>query len=89
MIILLGFTPRWNVYVGSEGILLKMKFIPWKNISEKKIVARNNRKYLEIRGALSPALSRMEMKRVFLPRNVCRTQENRKRKPDSFKSLFG
>jgi len=75
LIILLSLTPRWNVYLGSEGILLNMRFIPCKNILEKKIVARGKRKYLEIKGTLSPGLSTVEIKRIFLPEHVYRTME--------------
>lgn len=70
LIFVLSFTPRWNVYVGSEGILLHMKFIPWGNISKKKIIVRGKNKHLEISGIFRSGLSKTETKRIPIPQNI-------------------
>lgn len=70
LVFVLGFTPRWNVYIGSEGILLHMKFIPWSNISEKRIFVRGKNRYLEISGIFRSGLSKAETKRIPIPRNI-------------------
>jgi len=70
LIFVLSFTPRWNVYVGSEGILLHMKFIPWSSISEKKNIFRGKNRYLEISGTFRLGLSKPETKRIPIPKNI-------------------
>jgi len=70
LIFVLSFTSRWSVYVGSEGILLHMKFIPWSNISEKKIIFRGKNRYLEISGTFRSGLSKTETKRIPIPKNI-------------------
>ena len=70
LIFVLSFTPRWNVYVGSEGILLHMKFIPWRNVSKKKIIVREKSRHLEISGAFRSGLSKTETKRIPIPKNI-------------------
>ena len=70
LIFVLSFTPRWNVYMGSLGILIHMKFIPWSNISKKKIIFRGKNKYLEISGNFRSGLSKTEKKRIPIPKNI-------------------
>jgi hypothetical protein len=70
LIFALCFTPRWNVYVGSEGILLHRRFIPWIDIGKKKIIVRGKNRYLEISGAFRSDLSKEETKRIPIPKNI-------------------
>lgn len=47
LVLLFSFSPRGNIYVGSEGIVFRMKFIPWTAVRERKMVMRGRRNYLE------------------------------------------
>ncbi|UCC40243.1 MAG: hypothetical protein JSV96_01960 [Candidatus Aminicenantes bacterium] len=70
LVFILSFTPRWNVYIGSKGILLRMNFIPWKNVGEKAIIARGKNRYLEISGSFRSPFLETETKRIRIPQNV-------------------
>ena len=70
LIIHLSFTPRWNVYIGSEGILHHLKFIRWEDVREKRILVRGNKRYLEIRESLSPSFSETKIRRIPMPKNI-------------------
>ena len=70
LIFVLSFTLRWNVYVGSQGILLHMRFIPWININKKKIIVRGKNRYLEISGTFRSGLSKTETERIPIPKNI-------------------
>jgi len=69
LVFFLGFTPAGNVYIGSEGIIIHLTFIPWKNVEEKKITHRRNRRYLEIRGPFHSS-SKIETKRIPFPKGI-------------------
>jgi len=70
LLILLSFTPLGNIYLGSEGIILHMRFIPWKYVKEKEIIIKGKKRYLEIRGPLIPSLSKIKIKRILLPNKI-------------------
>ena len=67
--ILLSFAPRWNVYFGSQGMILNMKVILWKNIKEKEIISRGRRKYLLMKSPISTA-SWQARRKIPLPQNA-------------------
>lgn len=70
LIVLLVFTPRWSVYVGSEGIMVRMMVIPWEEVKEKKVVTKGRRTYLVIKIAASSRPPDLEVKRIFLPKQA-------------------
>lgn len=70
LIVLLVFTPRWSVYVGSEGIMVRMMVIPWEEVKEKKVVTKGRRTYLVIKIAASSRPSDLETKRIPLPKQA-------------------
>lgn len=70
LIILLSFTPLGNVYIGSVGIILHIRFISWKNVDEKEIILKRKRRYLQIIGLLSPSSSKTKIKRIPLPKKI-------------------
>ena len=70
LLIFLSFTPRWNIYFGSKGIVTRMKVIPWTKVSEKKIYFKNGYRYLEIKGYFVPTLSEIKMMKICLPKHV-------------------
>jgi len=70
LVFVLSFTPRWNVYIGSDGILFRMKFIPWENVVEKKIVYRGKNRCLEIKGTLSSRPAKLETMRIPIPKRI-------------------
>jgi hypothetical protein len=46
--IILSFAPRENVYLGSNGIIHRLKFIAWAEIRGKKIPERDQARYLVV-----------------------------------------
>jgi len=70
LIIFLAFTPRWNGYIGSDGILFHMKFIPWERVKNKQITGKGKRKYLEINEVLTPDSSEFIKRRIPLSKNT-------------------
>lgn len=69
LIIFLSTSPLGNIYLGSEGIILGMRFIPWKKIKEKKIILKGRRRYLEIKKP-SASSSKLKIYKIHLPRKV-------------------
>lgn len=46
----LAFFPRYNfVAIGTEGILDRWVFIPWKSVKQKRVVEDRGRRYLELK----------------------------------------
>lgn len=70
LIIFLFFTPRWNIYIGSDGMLFRMRFIPWERVKEKQITVRGKRKYLEIKEIIASDSSAVKTRRIPLPKHA-------------------
>jgi len=66
-IIFLSFYPRWNVIVGSKGIIIGMKIIFWENILERRIIDKGKFRYLELKWALDSAPFNKKTKRIKIP----------------------
>ena len=75
LIVFLVFTPRWNGYIGSDGILFHMKFIPWDRVKDKQVTGKGKRKYLEINEVLAPDSSEFIKRRIPLSKKAAEILE--------------
>ena len=64
----LSFYPRWNIIIGSEGIVTGMKVFLWEDLIEWEIIEKGKSKYLELKW-YSPLTSETKTKRIRLPNN--------------------
>lgn len=70
LVILLSFAPRWNVFLGSGGIIFNMKVIRWERLSEKKVVSEGRNKYLYMKESFVSAEPEIKTKKIRLPKHV-------------------
>jgi len=66
-IIFLSFYPRWNIIVGSKGIIMEMEIIFWENIIERRIIDKEKYRYLELKWASDSAPFEKKTKRISIP----------------------
>lgn len=64
----LSFYPKWNVVVGSEGIITGMEVFLWEDLREWEILSRGKYKYLELKW-YSSVSAKTRTKRIRLPKN--------------------
>lgn len=69
LIILISFLPIGNVYVGSRGMIVQMRFIPWKNLNIRASATTAKRRYLEI-GWTSSFSSKIKRKLIPVPKRI-------------------
>ncbi len=69
LILLLSISPLANVFIGSEGIIIHLRLIPWRNVQEKKIIHKKKRRYLEIREVM-PSSSKLITRKIPLPQRI-------------------
>jgi hypothetical protein len=63
-----SFYPRWNVVIGSEGIITGMEVFLWEDLREWQIIHKGKYKYLELKW-YSPRLLETKTRRIRLPKN--------------------
>jgi len=64
----LSFYPRWNVVIGSEGIITGMEVFLWEDLREWQIIYKGKYKYLELKW-YSPLSLETKTRRIRLPKN--------------------
>ncbi len=63
----LAHSPRWNILIGSDGVLLGLKFFPWKDVIEKKMIERKEGVEMELRFKKENTPTTEESRTIRLP----------------------
>ena len=70
LIFLFSFAKRWNVYLGSKGILWRMRVMLWTDVLERRVIMPGKGRYLVIKSGQSLGAQKITETRIMLPKGV-------------------
>jgi hypothetical protein len=71
LLFVLANAPRWKVVVGRAGVVYRLRFIPWRIVTERTVVASNSRILLKLRFDQGPLFEQPKTLTIPVPKKVC------------------
>lgn len=66
----LSFYPRWNIFIGSKGIIYGTQAVLWEKLKEWKLIRKGRRSYLELKFRADDEFSNIIIKRIRIPSKI-------------------